>query len=270
MTTSPPLAAPHLTEGAPPHRGPASRLVAIRLRYRFTLLLITFVLILLIGPPLAIAEPGRIPLNLLTVAQIGVVAWAAAQTRRTRLLMSVLLPLALGASLAQTLGAGLTLSLLATALDSLVVAIAILQILRWSLRQQQVTVEAVQACICAYLLIGLWFTYAYAATEALWRGSILDRGELLADLGGGTHPIHRYLSLHYFSYSTLTTLGYGDILPVHPLARSLTAIEALVGQAYMATLVSFIVGVYISDQARRRDDARHSGASDEVGVDRGP
>ena len=49
----------------------------------------------------------------------------------------------------------------------------------------------------------------------------------------------------YFSFVTLTTLGYGDITPVHPLARSMATIEALTGQLYIAVLVARLIGLHI-------------------------
>lgn len=253
MSSMPPLAGPHLGPDAPAHAGLLDRTLSIRLRYRYGALLVMFLLTILIGPPLAQADPGRIPVNMLTVAQIGVVAWTVSRTRRLRILMAVLVPLAMALSLAQALRRGEPVALVAEVLDALVIAVALVQILHWTIRQSQATLDTVLACICAYLLIGLWFAYVYSMTETLWRGSFLDHGRLLHDLGGPERPMHRYLDLLYFSFTTLTTLGFGDVLPMRPVARSLAMVEALIGQAYMATFVSFIVGIYISDQARQRE-----------------
>jgi hypothetical protein len=57
----------------------------------------------------------------------------------------------------------------------------------------------------------------------------------------GEPPVSELL---YFSFTTLTTLGVGDILPVHPMARSLTTLEALVGQLYPAVLLARLVTLY--------------------------
>ena len=62
---------------------------------------------------------------------------------------------------------------------------------------------------------------------------------------------HRLQALAYFSYVTLTTVGYGDITPVHPTARMLAIGEALVGQLYPAVLIGRLVSLQIS--ARRQD-----------------
>ena len=52
----------------------------------------------------------------------------------------------------------------------------------------------------------------------------------------------------YFSYVTLTTLGYGDIVPISPLARSLAVLEALTGVLFLAVLISRLVGSYRSER----------------------
>ena len=54
----------------------------------------------------------------------------------------------------------------------------------------------------------------------------------------------------YFSFVTLTTVGYGDILPVHPLARSLANLEAIIGQLYPATLLAGLWPFEIEDRRR--------------------
>jgi voltage-gated potassium channel Kch len=58
-------------------------------------------------------------------------------------------------------------------------------------------------------------------------------------------------NLIYFSFVTLTTVGYGDIIPVHPFARALTNIEAVIGQLYPATLLARLVTLEIESRHRR-------------------
>jgi hypothetical protein len=58
--------------------------------------------------------------------------------------------------------------------------------------------------------------------------------------GSSTHVL-------YFSFTTLTTLGYGDIVPVSAIARALTSIEAITGQIYLAVLVARLVGLNIAE-----------------------
>ena len=58
--------------------------------------------------------------------------------------------------------------------------------------------------------------------------------------------------LMYYSFVTLTTLGYGDLTPVKPIARTVGYLEAIVGQFYLAVLVAWLVGMYLSGKNQNR------------------
>jgi hypothetical protein len=60
----------------------------------------------------------------------------------------------------------------------------------------------------------------------------------------------------YFSFATLTTLGYGDIVPTSPVSRMLASVEAIAGQLYLAVLVSRLVGLHIAEPIDQRRRAR--------------
>ncbi len=118
--------------------------------------------------------------------------------------------------------------------------------LKRTLRPGKVTVNRVVGGIAGYLLIGLVWTYAYQLLEERIPGAIHYGA-------GGAARISRQPSdLIYFSFVTLTTVGYGDVQPVHPAARSLAVAEALVGQLYVAILISSLVGMAL--QARSDKD----------------
>lgn len=91
--------------------------------------------------------------------------------------------------------------------------------------------QTVLGAICAYLLFGMAFAFAY---HAFWA---IDPEAFNGNLG----PSPQF-GLLYFSYVTLATLGYGDITPVGQLARSFAMIESLVGQIFLVTLVAALVG----------------------------
>ena len=104
---------------------------------------------------------------------------------------------------------------------------------------QAVTAERVTGAVAVYLLFGLTFAYLYGLLEQLLPGSFnLPAQE---DFGDPT----RLGSFTYFSFITLTTLGYGDITPIHPAARMCVAIQALFGQLYPATLLARLVSLEI-------------------------
>ena len=92
--------------------------------------------------------------------------------------------------------------------------------------------------VCVYLLIGLIFAMVYSMVTFFWpqgafQGLVFD---------GKTSQFDSFL---YFSFVTLTTAGYGDITPLNPLLRTLAYFEMIVGQFYMAILVSGLVAHFM-------------------------
>lgn len=122
-----------------------------------------------------------------------------------------------------------------------ILALAILTglVLEHVFRAGPITGDRLRGAILAYLLIGLVWTFAYQITHRLAPGSF--------HFEDGTPPPEVFMhGLGYFSYVTLTTVGYGDITPVHPIARSLAVVEGLVGQLYLAILIGRLVSLQIS------------------------
>lgn len=106
-----------------------------------------------------------------------------------------------------------------------------------------VTGERVTGAVAVYLLVGITFAYLYALLHHLLPGAFNLAARPEFDDAGQME------SFTYFSFITLTTLGYGDITPVHPAARMCVAIQALFGQLYPATLLARLVSLEIT--ARR-------------------
>jgi hypothetical protein len=100
-----------------------------------------------------------------------------------------------------------------------------------SLRARQaVTLEAVFGVLCVYILLGMFFAYVY--------GSIDHLGGSPFFAGGEPATVARCL---YFSFTSLTTVGYGDLTARSNLGHTLAVSEALLGQIYLVTVVSLIV-----------------------------
>lgn len=98
--------------------------------------------------------------------------------------------------------------------------------------------QLILAAICAYLLLGGVFAALFGIVEALWPGGFED------SLAPGT-PVD-WQDLTYLSFVTLVTLGYGDLVPVTPWARSLATGEAVAGTLFLTTVIARIVGAYVS------------------------
>lgn len=107
-----------------------------------------------------------------------------------------------------------------------------------------ITRHRIQGAVAVYLLIGFMWAQAYHFLQILIPGSF----QLPSSVAGEGARSWTFL---YFSFSTLTTLGYGDILPAHPLARSLAMIEALIGQLFPAILIGGLVSLHIASRFER-------------------
>lgn len=97
--------------------------------------------------------------------------------------------------------------------------------------------------ILLYLLIGLIFAALYCNIEALAPHAFVGAGPVEDNL-------EQAANWTYFSFVTLTSVGYGDIAPIHPIARSLANVEAIIGQLYPATLLARLVTLELSRRHR--------------------
>jgi hypothetical protein len=120
------------------------------------------------------------------------------------------------------------------------------RILRDVLRAKVVVFDQVCGGLCVYMMLGFASAMAYTAVERIAPGSFaIDRARF--GMEGDFEFAEKLRSLMtYFSFITLTTLGFGDVTPASPVARGLVAIEAIVGQLYMAVFVARLVSLHLA------------------------
>jgi hypothetical protein len=125
---------------------------------------------------------------------------------------------------------------------ALLLLATLIAVLRRILQHPQVTAETLVGAICVYLLLGLMFADADLAVQSI-------SGHFFAQPGP-----HREPAFVYFSFITLTTVGYGDLSPTIGLPRTMAITEALVGQIFLVVLVARLVSSYIpgSGETRRQ------------------
>ena len=126
---------------------------------------------------------------------------------------------------------------------------AVLLLLHLFRPEGSITTDTILGAINAYLLIGIGWASGYALLECMVPGSF-DFGGRLVD---STHD--QFWAFLGFSYTTLTTLGYGNISPTNPRADALANCEAMLGQFYVAILVGRLVALHL-DQRRHTRGAR--------------
>jgi hypothetical protein len=122
-------------------------------------------------------------------------------------------------------------------------------ILRQVFMDGPVTVTRIKGAMAVYILIGFSWSYIYQLIDLQIPGAFN-----LPHSTTAPNDIRHSADLTYFSFVTLTTLGYGDITAVHPISRMFVIIEALIGQLYPATLLARLVSLEIMHREKQHAD----------------
>jgi hypothetical protein len=131
-----------------------------------------------------------------------------------------------------------------SALSLLFLGVLIAVVVRQVFRKGPVNLHRVQGAVAVYLLLGLLWGFLYELV-ALFRPDAFS-------LPATSLPHHvRTPILVYFSFATLTTVGYGDVVAVHPVARSLAMMEALTGQLFPVILIARMVALELETRRAR-------------------
>ena len=111
--------------------------------------------------------------------------------------------------------------------------------MKYIFKGSRLTPDHLFAAISLFLLLGLFWSHLYMIVHALYPDSFS------LSAGAGSQKAHLFAELLYFSYVTLTTLGYGDVVPLSLHAKSLAITEAIVGVLFIGALIGRIAGSMI-------------------------
>ena len=198
-----------------------------------SVLLVLLVLLVFVLPPIAPRDGPGGPLTAILFSFVLVAGVASVVRQKTwvvRLVAGVCL-VALPLRWAAWVESGTTIAVWSAASETLALAVLALVVLTMVLRPGSVTRHRIEGAIAAYLLLGLAWAGAYE-----WVALTNPAAFVGISVASGKQWI-------YYSLVTLTTMGYGDITPVAPVARSLAVAEALTGQLYVAILISRLVAL---------------------------
>ena len=115
-------------------------------------------------------------------------------------------------------------------------------------QRHDVTADTILGAVVTYLLAAIAFTFAFEIVELLQAGSfsgIPDQAR--------SHRAELGSSMLYFSFVCITTMGYGDIVPVSDIARPLAVLEGVFGQLYLAVMIARLVGLHIASSHKQED-----------------
>ena len=124
------------------------------------------------------------------------------------------------------------------------IAFVVANLLRFVLHAPSVNTEVLCASISAYLMLGLLWTVAY------WLVAQVTPNAFAFNTATGTRESMGGFNAFYFSFITLSTVGYGDIAPVSRIARWLAATEAMTGLLYVTVLIARLVSLYSTPKSQ--------------------
>lgn len=222
-----------MSTAAPPAGAP-------RRNYLGLFVALTFVSILYPLLPL-----GAVPRLALGVASLALILSSVRSVWSERRVLWIVAVFGLGFAVVETANSlaptplyqGLTdlfsMGLIATVGGSIVLHVA---------RSRRVTMDTVYGAACAYLMLGLFWGCVYRLLY--WSDATAFRLPWSEGISPEAGTVQGWLG--YFSIITLTTVGYGDVTPVSPVARALVMVEALSGQLYVAIMLARLVGLEIA------------------------
>lgn len=215
--------------------------IQTRFQDRFLLLLVLIVLMLLLPPFLDDYFEIRILLDIFSTA-IFIALIFAISSKGSQAIFATILVLPLVITTWSSYFVELTtIGLLTRIFGAFFFAYAVINILRFIFNSKEITRETIFAAIVAYLLMALMWTFIYMILEMLAPGSFVFSDQQYRQ---------EMMRFEYFSFITITTLGYGDITPLTAKASVLAIFEAVVGQIYLVVLVAWLVGMFVSRKSR--------------------
>ena len=208
-------------------------------RYSAAEFLITLILMIVVTPFVGDMAGGRVIESVLMTVVFMAGVLAVGRRRRTLVIACILVIPAIFGKWINHLWPNLMNDKVFFSTGLIFAVFLVIQLLLFILRAPRVNSEVVCAGVSVYLMLGLCWMFAYL---------IVDRvhPHAFAYTVGPAPDVMDKFTCYYFSYATLSTLGYGDIVPISRVARMLAAMEAMTGTLFIAVLISRLVSLYSS------------------------
>jgi hypothetical protein len=228
-----------MKEATQPTHSTKPVLARFRFRRFSTVQLLIALLLLFIGAPFVEEiEGGHFILSVLFSLVLLAAVLAVADRKRVLVIAIVLAIPAIGGRWINHFRPDLVPPAVFLVAGLVLIIFVVAHLLLFILRAPVVTVEVLCASISAFLMLGLMWTMAYWLVDQLTPG-----GAFSFNTNAGSRSMNGF-NAFYFSFVTLSTVGYGDITPVSKVARMLAAMEAMTGLLYVAVLIARLVSLY--------------------------
>jgi len=217
----------------------------IETRANFVFMLIGLILMWLVTPMISMVstDVGNIALYVVIGAALCLGAWTMSKERRFFLVAAGITLAAVAYSIVAYLTGNALARFLVLGLEIIFWSMCAWFVARHVLADGSAVRNRIAGAICIYMIAAVIWAHLYTALN-LWMPGSFN--------GLDAVPFEKqFAELLYFSFVTLTTLGYGDMSPAHPVARLLAQMEAVFGQFYIAILVATLVGIRIARASSR-------------------
>jgi len=224
----------------------------IRFRYSFHNLLVWLLIYIILSPFLAKVPGAKIIFSLFMSLVLFFAVCAIERYEKLFKLAVFLLGISLALLWLDVLNIWNLPPLIDTVVMLVYIGILIYSFSKHVFRARVVDTKLICAALCLYLFVGTFWGYLYEILYHMAPNSF--SGNLFS--ANATTIVSLRQQFQYFSFVTLTTLGYGDIIPNNPSTASLCASEAITGQFFMAVLVARLVGIQVAQQFSQDTDKR--------------
>ena len=162
-----------------------------------------------------------------------------------RLLLILVVPIVISIWFVDPYGDHRALDLITILATDAFLMVVLITVFADVIRSERVTADTIFGAVAVYLLFGVIMAMTFQFLNNVSPGSVI------ASVGEATNIIERYDQfgdILYFSFVTLTSIGYGDLTPIGAPARSVAMFEGVIGQLYLAILIARLVGIHIAQE----------------------
>jgi Ion channel len=211
-------------------------------RHPSALLLVAQLLGVLIYPFMGESPTGRAAISLFSLLVLALALWAVRATPALTQVSLVLgVPAVIGSILEALVPRDQTILLVSSIIHAAFYFYTTYALIRYMFSDERVTRDELYATGATFTVVAWAFAYLYVACQIVWPGSFIAAVD--------PESPRTWLELLFVSFTTLTSVGLGDVIPVQPQARALVMTEMVAGVMYLALVVSRLVGLTF---ARRR------------------
>lgn len=216
--------------------------------WRFSILLAALLLNMLLAPMFVSpnVNVGIVTLDIAFTILLVVIVFTVGHNKKTYIAYLILALITIAFTWAGLIYEAEIISIYRNLFSIIILTVAMILVIKEVFTGESVTTDTINGALCAYLLLGFTFISVYALID------ILDPQSFLYTVNATPLDLSQHesaLERIYFSFITMLTVGYGDIVPHSSTAKFMTVIQAFFGQVYLVVMIARLVGMHVSQNS---------------------